>query len=293
MWIQEIGNSAFPRGSLTVTLPNEFDIFTWRIALSPILFGNTPLYSDLVAAANKRRVSELPITLEVIFPGEYPSSPPFVRVLSPYFEFRTGHVTLGGSICMELLTRSAWIPTCSLESVLVSILIDMEAGEARLDARRMLSMGEYSISEARSAFQRAAYTHGWSAWYKWGRMYCLDIIHICETRFIFTILGLPSLRHFNPPLQWRECNLIIVVWMLRNPNITTRPENDWCCFKFATRQYRKCTLPSLMTSAMTSVMSSITILVMFSPAPFSKPLWPFRISPSPRSHFRPIAVGES
>ena len=64
---------------------------------------------------------------------------------------------------MELLTRSAWIPTCSLESVLVSILMDMEAGEARLDARRMTSMGEYSISEARSAFQRAAYTHGWIA----------------------------------------------------------------------------------------------------------------------------------
>ena len=63
---------------------------------------------------------------------------------------------------MELLTRSAWIPTCSIESISVTILTYMEAGGARLDANRLGSMGEYPISEARSAFQRAAHTHGWS-----------------------------------------------------------------------------------------------------------------------------------
>lgn len=34
--------------------------------------------------------------------------PPFVRVVRPRFQFRTGHVTIGGSICMELLTLSGW-----------------------------------------------------------------------------------------------------------------------------------------------------------------------------------------
>jgi len=44
---------------------------------------------------------------------DYPVDPPFVRVVRPRFAFHSGHVTIGGSICMELLTRSGWSPCAS------------------------------------------------------------------------------------------------------------------------------------------------------------------------------------
>ena len=55
--------------------------------------------------------------MHVVFPPDYPFAPPFIRVLRPRFAYRTGHVTLGGSICTQLLTRSGWSPFNTLESV--------------------------------------------------------------------------------------------------------------------------------------------------------------------------------
>jgi len=46
------------------------------------------------------------VLLEIKFPSEYPLKPPFVRVVYPKFKFHTGHVTVGGSICVEMLTNS-------------------------------------------------------------------------------------------------------------------------------------------------------------------------------------------
>jgi ubiquitin-conjugating enzyme E2 Q len=62
---------------------------------------------DLHAAARLRHVAEVPVLLEIRFPPDFPWQPPFIRVVAPRFAFHTGHVTVGGSICMELLT-SAW-----------------------------------------------------------------------------------------------------------------------------------------------------------------------------------------
>jgi len=87
------------------------------------------------------------VAMEMKFPKDYPMSPPFVRILRPRFKFLTGmgeclpvwvivfcshgdrwscagHVTIGGSICMQLLTRSGWSPTNDIEAsvALVSML---------------------------------------------------------------------------------------------------------------------------------------------------------------------------
>lgn len=62
---------------------------------------------------------------------------------------------------MELLTASGWLPTYSIESVLVSVLADMDGGRARLDRQRMRNPREYSRAEAKESFERAAVTHGW------------------------------------------------------------------------------------------------------------------------------------
>jgi ubiquitin-conjugating enzyme E2 Q len=70
---------------------------------------------------------------EVIFSQNFPNEPPFIRVKFPRFAFRTGHVTVGGSICMESLTPSGWSSARSLESYFIEILSLINAGEARLD----------------------------------------------------------------------------------------------------------------------------------------------------------------
>ncbi len=49
-------------------------------------------------------------------------------MLSPRFALRSGHVTIGGSICMDLLTMSGWSPVNSIESVLIQIRTEMVTG---------------------------------------------------------------------------------------------------------------------------------------------------------------------
>jgi len=70
---------------------------------------------------------------EIFFTDSYPFEAPFIRVVFPRFSFRTGHVTIGGSICVESLTPSGWSSARSIESYLVEIISLINAGEARLD----------------------------------------------------------------------------------------------------------------------------------------------------------------
>ena len=57
-----------------------------------------------------------------IFFNRYPAHPPFVRVVSPRMMQYTGHVTVGGSICIALLSLTSslqgWSPQFSIEGVL-------------------------------------------------------------------------------------------------------------------------------------------------------------------------------
>jgi len=102
------------------------------------------------------------VQLEMRFSAEYPHVPPFVRVIKPRFAFRTGHVTIGGSICMELLTTSGWAAVNDIESILIQIRSEIVEGGAQLDPTVFTGGGaEYSESEAWDAFYRAAKGHGW------------------------------------------------------------------------------------------------------------------------------------
>jgi hypothetical protein len=64
------------------------------------------------------------VKLELRFPLQYPSGPPFVRVISPRFKQYTGHVTIGGSICAEFLTSSGWNSTFTVPAVLLYVSHD-------------------------------------------------------------------------------------------------------------------------------------------------------------------------
>ena len=141
---------------VTVTMPDEANGYRWAVAVTPP--EDTPLFKEL-AAYSERFLTPAEIQLEMLFSSDFPMSPPFVRVLRPRFAFHTGHVTLGGSICIELLTSSGWSPAYTIESLLVQLRSLFVTGEARLDPSN--PNRPYGEQEAREAFQRVARQHGW------------------------------------------------------------------------------------------------------------------------------------
>lgn len=97
------------------------------------------------------------IKMEIRLPGAYPFEPPFIRVLSPKFAFRKGHVTIGGSICMDLLTKQKWVPSMSISKIMITIVQNMIVGDGRLEPGGKNYV--YSLQEAQSAFTRMLATH--------------------------------------------------------------------------------------------------------------------------------------
>ncbi|KAJ5114715.1 hypothetical protein NUU61_000474 [Penicillium alfredii] len=134
-------------------------VYQWIVELhtfDPAL----PLSQDLKAANLKS------VVLELRFPPQFPMDPPFVRVIRPRFlEFAHGgggHVTAGGAMCMQLLTNSGWLPTASIESVLLQVrmaITNTEPRPARLAPRQQRK--SYTVGEAVEAYKRACRTHGW------------------------------------------------------------------------------------------------------------------------------------
>src|SRR5690606_35890308 len=91
------------------------------------------------------------IELELTFPERYPIDPPFIRIVYPRFEYRTGHITSGGSICMELLTKSGWVSTYSIESLIIDIKSQILEGNGRIDTKRF---DKYTLNEAKDSYKR-------------------------------------------------------------------------------------------------------------------------------------------
>lgn len=98
------------------------------------------------------------VLLEVIFPPQYPSRPPFIRVVYPRFHQWTGHITVGGSICVEDLTMTGWKPDYDLSCFFVMVRNLLMEGGALVN---MDNLSDYSEEEARAAFVRVAGQHGW------------------------------------------------------------------------------------------------------------------------------------
>ncbi|KZT05739.1 uncharacterized protein LAESUDRAFT_726677 [Laetiporus sulphureus 93-53] len=105
------------------------------------------------------------IVFEIRFPPSYPHAPPFFRILKPRFlpfiRGGGGHVTGGGSMCMDLLTADGWLPSYSISAILLQIKLAI----SNLDPRpaRLASNWDqaYNMNEALEGYKRAANTHGW------------------------------------------------------------------------------------------------------------------------------------
>ncbi|KAI2462778.1 hypothetical protein F4781DRAFT_177303 [Annulohypoxylon bovei var. microspora] len=136
------------------------NLFQWIVEFHSF-DPNLPLARDM------KDVGLTSIVLEIRFLRAFPMSPPFVRVIRPRFlpfmDGGGGHVTIGGALCMELLTNSGWSPANSLESVLLQVrmaICSEEPRPARLMSTRDYQR-DYDVAEAVEAYRRAAATHGW------------------------------------------------------------------------------------------------------------------------------------
>ena len=178
-------------GLCDLSLPNERDACVWRLRMRDFdtsTRGGAALNADLrelVAryASSDPSVTDA-VTLEVRFPyAAYPNEPPFVRVVTPRARWYTGHVTAGGSVCVEVLAPHAWRPETSVASVLETLkhaFVSVEpaviktrfgpggvAGPLRVDLERahcLSPIAEYSEREARAAFERSLDHHARNGW---------------------------------------------------------------------------------------------------------------------------------
>jgi ubiquitin-protein ligase len=141
-----------PKNSIFRIEVNPDFPFEWKIFITKF-DEKYPITQDM----KKFGIKE--IELEIKFPENYPFSPPFLRVVSPRFMQLTGHITSGGSICQEILTEKGWLPTCSIESLVVLIISEILEGGGRIDPQKYHI--PYTINEAKESFVRVAKSHGW------------------------------------------------------------------------------------------------------------------------------------
>ena len=147
--------------------------------------GGRDLNKDLRELGRKKRQDH--IVMELTFPSDYPTRPFFLRCVSPRFKWYTGHVTAGGAICIEALTTDGsanqWRPTHCVEAILNTVFTNMlhveptvvrtatgpggRAGPLRVDLKQEYGrpvLQEYSMGEAKSAFDRMLGHHRANGW---------------------------------------------------------------------------------------------------------------------------------
>lgn len=147
-------NSEFKR--LKDVFPIEIvndTISIWHIKLKIDRNENQLLYDDMVSKNIQH------ILIEIIFPNDYPIAPPFVRIVEPRFSKSTGYVTSGGSICTDLLTRTMWSASCSVESILIMIKTLIGEGKGRLASKNWNV--PYTITESKESYKAILKAHGW------------------------------------------------------------------------------------------------------------------------------------
>ncbi|BGP08426.1 hypothetical protein JCM10049v2_004273 [Rhodotorula toruloides] len=136
------------------------NLFNWIVELPLESFDQ-----DIPLAKDMRQRGVKSILMEIRFGDTYPFSPPFFRVVHPRFmpfiRGGGGHVTGGGSICMDLLTSDGWSSVYTIDAILLQIrMSNLEPRPGRLDERDWNV--PYNMDEAIAGFRRAAATHGWT-----------------------------------------------------------------------------------------------------------------------------------
>ena len=136
------------------------DMYSWDLHLYDFE-EDQEIASDLKARQLER------VTLRILFPPDYPNSPPFVHMLRPRLRDGTGYVLAGGGICMELLTPADWSPATSISALVMSVRAMLLVGKARLKATAPATKEpDYRYEEARRDFSHIVKVHkehGWTS----------------------------------------------------------------------------------------------------------------------------------
>jgi ubiquitin-conjugating enzyme E2 Q len=113
-------------------LPDEDNLLVWRMECSGFdedLQGGRDINADLASLSRDTGGGASSIVMEAKFPPTYPTQPFFLRVVTPRMVMYTGHVTAGGSICVEALTNTgtpnSWQRTFTFENIFLMVLHNM------------------------------------------------------------------------------------------------------------------------------------------------------------------------
>jgi hypothetical protein len=140
----------------------ETNMTDWEVIVPPYVLPDA-LQQEL-RAWSKKFDKQGAITFHILFPNDYPRSVPFVRVVRPRFKYHTGHVTLGGSICNEMLTPAGW-REMNVESLIYAVLGILQDGKAEIqmqpDVHCSSPQDDYHLGFARVSYEAAARAHGW------------------------------------------------------------------------------------------------------------------------------------
>ncbi|KAG1769061.1 hypothetical protein EV702DRAFT_1181859 [Suillus placidus] len=143
-------------------MPPEFNenLFQWVVEMHSF-DPDLPIAKDL----QSKGINSL--VFEIRFPSTFPHSPPFFRLVMPRFlpfmQGGGGHVTVGGSICMDLLTSAGWLPSYNIASVLLQIKLAISSTDPKPARLAQNWEQPYHPQEALSGYTRAAAIHGWKA----------------------------------------------------------------------------------------------------------------------------------
>jgi ubiquitin-conjugating enzyme E2 Q len=151
-----------PKESGFIAQPSGDNLYEWNIRWHGF-DHNTAFGTDMTEY--ECQTGKNYVELKMTFPSDFPNSPPFLRVIQPRFAFRTGHVTVGGSVCNEILTSQGWRSDFQIDGMLVTVFAGILNGAPRLERSSMTV--PYSINEAISAFKRMSQVHGWgiNSWF--------------------------------------------------------------------------------------------------------------------------------
>lgn len=98
-------------------------------------------------------------------PLDYPFSAVQIRVVTPKIKRHTGHVTIGGSVCADVLYNEGWTPGNTILSSLMScmslIADDTIPAYGEIDEKKLGE--EYSYQEFQAAYSFTGTTHSWKA----------------------------------------------------------------------------------------------------------------------------------
>ncbi len=145
---------------------DDANFFAWTVYVTPEVLRSHD-YGSIVPYLEdwSRKTGNAPtIVFNIVFPTAYPFEVPFVRVIRPRFQYQTGHVTIGGSICTPMLTSTGWV-SMDVPSLIAATLVTLKEGGARVqlapDVHCRCPFCDYTEGEAREAYTRVVNRYGW------------------------------------------------------------------------------------------------------------------------------------